>query len=255
MWAPLAEGFAQARAAAERALQLERDLPVGHVALGLVRMNCDWDWQGTDASFRRALELAPGHAEVLRGAAILAGYMGWHDEAVALARRALVLDPRSMRTHRSLGARCLDAGLLDEAEAVLKGAIELDPPGGLLHCWLGRVHLAQGRTREARAAFEREVIRYFYLVGIALVAHAQGRPAESDAALRELTDEFAQENAYQIAEVHAYRGEADLAFQWLGRAYAQHDPGLSGAKSNTLLRILHGDPRWQPLLDKLGLTH
>jgi TolB-like protein/class 3 adenylate cyclase/Flp pilus assembly protein TadD len=251
---PMDQGFAEARAAAARALELEPDLPEGHVALGLVQMNYDWDWHAADASFRRALALAPGNTEVLRGAAVLAGIIGRHDEAVALARRAAILDPLSTSAHRTLGARCLSAGLLDEAEAVIKKAIEINPQGGLLHCWLGRVHLSQGKIVEARAAFEKEVIEFFRVQGLALIGHAQGRRSESDAALRGLIDQYASESAYQVAEVYASRGELDLAFQWLARAHAQHDPGLIGSKSNALLRSLHGDPRWPAFLEKMGLA-
>src|SRR5256714_309604 len=253
-WAPVDEGFGRSRTAAERAIELEQDLAEGYVALGLVQMNYDWDWQAADASFSRALELAPGNAEVLRGAATLAGSVGRHEEAVALARRAVLFDPLSMSAQRSLGAQCLRAGLLDEAEAVVKKTIEFYPQGGLLHCWLGRVHLAQGRIEDARAAFEGEVIEYFHLQGQALAAHAQGRREKSDAALRGLIDKYAQQSAYQVAEVYAYRCEADPAFEWLERAYAQRDPGLSSIKSNALLRNLHGDPRWQAFLEKMGLA-
>ena len=252
--APLDKGFDRARQAAKRALELEPDLAEGYVALGLVQMNYDWDWQGADASFRRALELAPGNAEVMRSAAILAGTVGRYDEAVALARRAVVLDPLSMSAQRSLGALCLRAGLLGEAEAIIKKAIEFHPQGGLLHCWLGRVHLAQGRIEEARAAFDKEVIEYFHLQGLALMEYTQGRREKSDAALRDLIDKYAQESAYQVGEVYAYRGEVDAAFQWLERAYAQHDPGLSSINSNALLRSLRGDPRWQPFLEKMKLA-
>jgi tetratricopeptide (TPR) repeat protein len=149
----------------------------------------------------------------------------------------------------------LSAGLLDEAEAVIKKAIEINPQGGLLHCWLGRVHLSQGKVAEARAAFEREVIEFFRLQGLALIEHAQGRRSESDAAQRGLIDQYAGESAYQVAEVYAFRGEPDLAFQWLARAHAQHDPGLIGSKSNALLGSLHGDPRWQAFLEKMRLAN
>jgi hypothetical protein len=87
-----------------------------------------------------------------------------------------------------------------------------------------------------------------------LAEHAQGRRKKSDAALRDLIDKYAQESAYQVPEVYAYRQEADPAFEWLERAYAQRDPGLSGIKSNALLRSLNGDPRWQPFLAKMGLA-
>jgi len=87
-----------------------------------------------------------------------------------------------------------------------------------------------------------------------VVAYAQGRQAESDNALRQLIDKHAQESAYQVAEVYAYRGETDLAFAWLERAYAQRDPGLSSIRSNALLRNLHGDPRWRAFLEKMRLA-
>ena len=72
-------------------------------------------------------------------------------------------------------------------------------------------------------------------------------------ALSGLIDKYAQQSAYQVAEVYAYRQEADPAFEWLERAYAQRDPGLSSIRSNALLRNLHGDQRWQSFLEKMGL--
>ena len=80
-----------------------------------------------------------------------------------------------------------------------------------------------------------------------------GRKAESDAALRELTQKFAGEWAYQIAEVHAFRGEIDEAFAWLDRAYAQRDGGFSEMKGDPLLKKLEGDPRYNAFLRKLKL--
>jgi hypothetical protein len=102
--------------------------------------------------------------------------------------------------------------------------------------------------------FQREGHDTFRLLGLALVQHARGRSAESDAALRELIDQNAAGGAKQIAEAYAYRGEADLAFEWLERAYAQRDPGTGMVKVAPRLRSLHGDPRWQPFLVKMGLA-
>jgi len=62
------------------------------------------------------------------------------------------------------------------------------------------------------------------------------------------------EAAYQVAEVYAARGEVDLAFAWLERAYDQRDGGLSQMKPDPLLRSLHADPRWFPFLRKMGLA-
>lgn len=77
---------------------------------------------------------------------------------------------------------------------------------------------------------------------------------ESDAALQALIDGFGWTAAYQVAEVHAYRNEADAAFEWLDRAYAQRDPGMVNTATDPLLRPLHGDPRWPTLVRKMGLA-
>jgi len=63
---------------------------------------------------------------------------------------------------------------------------------------------------------------------------------------------FSEEGAFQIAEVYGARGDADAAFAWLERAFEQHDPGLSVLMTAEFLGSLHGDPRWNPFLEKMG---
>jgi hypothetical protein len=61
--------------------------------------------------------------------------------------------------------------------------------------------------------------------------------------------------AYQIALIYAFRGEIDLAFDWLNEAYDDRDPGLTALLISPFLVNLRDDPRWIPLLDKVGLPH
>ena len=248
------EGFGKAREAAERAAALEPDLVEGHVALGWVRLFLDWDWKEADRLFRRALELAPRDTEALRGTAILAEYLGRLDDAIGLLRRAAELDPLSVWAHRSLAACCLRANLLDEAEAAATKALELNPEGGLGYHVLGLVYLTQRRPEEAFEMFRREGHEIFRLFGLVLGHHACGRPGDADVTLEELIEKHAAGGAFQIAEACAYRGEADRAFEWLERAYAQRNPGLGRIKVSPLLKNLYGDLRWQPFLIKMGLA-
>jgi hypothetical protein len=60
--------------------------------------------------------------------------------------------------------------------------------------------------------------------------------------------------AYQLGQIHSTRGETELAFQWLERAYRQRDPGLAEMKCDPAFRSLHSDPRWQPFVRKVGLA-
>ena len=251
-WTPYEEGYRRARKAAERALALEPDLAEGHIALGLVRMGYDWDWPGAEASMRRALELAPGNADVVLAAAVAAGNVGHLDESIALCRRAIALDRLNVHGHRYLGLFSLFAGLLEQAEAALKEALELNPLGGLTYKSLGDVYLVQGRFPEALTAFEKESHDGFRLLGLSMAHHALGQKGPSAAALEQLGE--LPMHAFLNAQANAYCGNVDLAYEWLERAYTQRNAGLCQMKFQPLLRNLHGDSRWQPFLKKMGFA-
>jgi TolB-like protein/class 3 adenylate cyclase/tetratricopeptide (TPR) repeat protein len=252
-WAPAAEAFERARDAAELSLQLNPDQAEGHAVLGLCRLANDRNWRGAEASFRRALELAPGNALVLRHAAMMAACLGRDDEAIALLRRAVTLDPLSVPAQRLLGQRCLYAGLLADAETALHKVLELNPRGGFTHYWLGMNHLAHERRVEALAMFKREVNEVFSLLGLAVGEHALGHRPEAEAALRELVERHSDGAAFQVAGACARLGDADRAFHWLQQADAQRDPGLVEIRAEILLRNLYGDPRWTAFLENMGL--
>ena len=94
-WVGVGEGYGRAREAVERALALEPDLAEGHARMGLIQMVFDWDFRGAEVSTARALELAPGSANALHMAAMLAAMLGRLEEAIELMRRSLELDPLS----------------------------------------------------------------------------------------------------------------------------------------------------------------
>ena len=174
----------------------------------------------------------------------MTGNVGRLDESIALCRRAIALDPLNVHGHRYLGMFSLFAGLLEQAEAALKEALELNPLGGMTYRSLGEVYLTQGRFPEALAAFEKEPHDGFRLLGLAVAHHALRRKPPSSAALEQLSE----------LPVHAYLNAQANAFEWLERAYTQRNAGLSQMKFEPLLRNLHGDPRWQLFLKKMGLA-
>jgi serine/threonine-protein kinase len=72
-------------------------------------------------------------------------------------------------------------------------------------------------------------------------------------ALRQLESKFAEVAAYDVGEVHAYRGETDAAVTWLERAYSQRSDNMIFLKVDPLLRNLRSDPRYKVLLSKMNL--
>lgn len=104
--------------------------------------------------------------------------------------------------------------------------------------------MLQGRAAEATAEAARETTDWTRRFALALTRWGENRRAESNAALEELIRSNADTAAYQIVQVHAFRGEADRSFEWLERALRQRDPGLITMKTDPLLDRLHADARW-----------
>jgi TolB-like protein/cytochrome c-type biogenesis protein CcmH/NrfG len=252
-WAPVGEAFERARGAAQRALSVEPDLAEGYAVIGRIQMGYDWNWHDAEASLARALELAPGNPQVLRQAGALNTVLGRLDDAIELNRRALEQDPLSAQTYHNLAVALDAANRFAEAETAYRKALELTPQRPATHAYLSLILLAQGRGDEALAMAQRESHATFGPFALAIVNHALGHTAESDAAQGELIQKRAEHAAYQIAEAHAARGEFDTAFEWLERACAQRDPGFMAINRSRYLRPLRGDPRWGPLLKQVGL--
>jgi len=253
-WAPVAEGYARAREAVKRGLSLEPDLAEGHVENARIAMQYDWDWRGAEASIRRALELAPGNARGLRMAGSIALNQGHFKQAIALIRQALEQDPLSASAYSNLATALHAEDSFEESEHAFQKALELAPQSTFARAFFSMTLLSQGRGEEALAEAMREPDEVIRLWALGIIQHALGRREDSDKSLRDLIERGAADAAFQIAEFHAARGEADAAFEWLERAYTQRDGGLTLMKTRPRFRFLHGDPRWDALLKKVGLA-
>jgi len=250
---PSKEAYQKARAAAEKALALDSNLADANAAFGWIKATYDWDWAGADAAYQRALILEPGNAMVVRSAGGLAATLGRLDEALALHRRAVGLDPLSAAARMNLGIYAYYAGQFDEALAALRKSVELSPAIPVVHHVVARVYLAQGRPHEALAEIQQESEPVWRLFGQALVYHDLGKKKEADEALREFIAKHSDDSAYQVGSAYAYRGETENVFEWLDKAYAQRDTGLSEVKVDPLLNNIRSDRRYAAFLKKLRL--
>jgi TolB-like protein/Tfp pilus assembly protein PilF len=234
-----------------KAAELDPDLGDVHYGYGLLKFQFDWDWTGADAAFRRALELNPGDAKTVTTAGAVAAVMGRNEDALLLLRRSMALDPLRSGVHHAYAGVAHQLGRFAEAEIAYRRALELVPLRPETHYGLALLRISQSKTEEALAEIELETHPVWKPAGLALALHAAGRRPQADAALAEFIANHASVAAYQIAQVHAFRGEKDQAFEWLDRAYAQRDSGLTEVKSDALLRNLHGDPRYTAFLRKM----
>ena len=249
-----AEGFRKARDDAERAIVLDPALASAYLALAATQINYDWDWDAAKTSITKAAALEPGSVDVFRLRSYLCRTVGNLDQAIKLYEQAVALDPLRSNSYSGMGYLLFMASRYDEARATLQKALDLNPQVALVHLTLAKIFIAQGKPQQALAEIEKEPSGWGKLTGEALAYHALGREQDSNAALDNLMAKFGERGAYQVAQVYAYRGEANKSFEWLEHAYQQRDPGLSEISSDPLFKNLRHDPRYTALLTKLGLA-
>jgi len=247
------EAQARARAAIDRALALAPEHAEALLLLAQAQAFQDRDWAAAEATARRALALEPGNAMILANVAQMFAYRGRTDEGERLLRQSLAIDPLSSRAHSALGGLLRNAGRSAEAEENYRKALELTPQRITGHFMLAELLSARGEFDAALVEARLEPGEWGRLTGLSSTHWRAGRRAESDAALAELDAKFAKSCAFQLAALHAERGNADEAFRWLDVADVERDMGVYLVMCEPLFRGLHGDPRWLPFLRKVGL--
>jgi serine/threonine protein kinase len=259
-WIPGSQGMEDSEKALKKARELAHarrlnpDLPEAHRSLGNIYEEFDWDWSAARAQYQRAQELEPDDL-------ISAGHLAWLnegmygrlDQGIEIERQLIERDPLDITAHSWLSRQLLLAGRYEEAVTAARHVVLLNPSYASSYSNLAYTLLYVGRLDEALAAAREEADEPLRLQTLPVVFWALGRKAESDAALNELETKYANSSAYSMAEVYAYRGEIDSAFQWLDRAYRQRDIGMTWVRVDPLLQNLHKDQRYKAVLVKMKL--
>jgi serine/threonine protein kinase/Flp pilus assembly protein TadD len=245
--------FALAHDAAEKALELAPQFVDAYRARAQFRLET-LDFAGARSDSETALSLAPGESTVqsLYGAQIAA--FGKIPQAISAMKKAIDLDPLSGYAWANVGLLQTITHDYPAARASIERALAINPSADAFHFALGQLDLLQDRLAEAQTEFQKQGAEGNRRMGVAMVEHASGHEKQSQAALKELIAKNAGDMAYQVADVYAWRGEKDKAFEWLERAYQQRDSGLNGIAWDPLLSNLKGDPRYSALLAKLELS-
>jgi TolB-like protein/Tfp pilus assembly protein PilF len=251
---PFDSGFARARDAANRAIELEPGLAEAWLPLANITATVDLDITKARAQFERALTLDPGNAEVQGTYSNFALTIGLTDKAIEAGSKAVQLDPIAPRPHTALANAYYGARRYNEALAVARRAERLDPNYPGVHGGIGYVLLETGDLEGARAEFDKELIEWQRLTGLALTDAKLGRHDQAHAQLATAIARLGEAAAYQYAEINAQLGRSDEAFRWLEVARRIKDPGLSILTIDPLMDPLRKDPRFSTLTRELGLA-
>jgi TolB-like protein len=254
------EAFPKAKAAAEKALEIDRDLAEAHASLAMVKFTYEWDWAGAEKGFEQAIDLSPSYPTAHHWYALLLASLGRLDQALTEIRRAQQLDPFSAAMKSAEAWRVHAAARrYDLALEELRKAIELDPKNFLPHNRLGLVYVLTGRHAEGiaelqRALPQREFSPHF-LADLGSAYALAGRKAEARNVLKTLTERSRQTyvSPYRLALIHAPLGEKETAIKLLQQAFEQRDIGILQLKVEPRLDPLRDDPRFRDLLRRMNL--
>jgi TolB-like protein/DNA-binding winged helix-turn-helix (wHTH) protein/Tfp pilus assembly protein PilF len=248
------EAYPKAKAAAIKALDLDKTLAEAHTSLAFSLDAFDWDWQSAENEFRRAIELNTGYATAHHWYAWHLSEMGRNSEAIAEMKKAENLDPLSLIISADMAEILLVAHLNDEAVEQSRRTIDMDPHFGIAHYELGQAFVQKHSYDEAIAEFQKAIeLSGGSIPCTSNLAYAYAVSNKRNEAVKILNDLLTRStrNASEIALMYVGLGEKDQAVKWLERAYGEHfNPSILVRPAFDPLR---SDPRFQNLVHRIGL--
>ncbi len=242
--------------AAGHAVRLDPALGEAHCLLAHLKALWEFDWDGAEDEFRRAIELSPSSADAYDLYGRLCAALERFDEALVLQRKAQELDPLAHRL--DVATTLLRAGRYAEAEVEAAHALDFDPEHDRAHATLGWAYFKQGRTEAGLAELERAVdlspdnTQWLAQLGQALALAGRTEDAREILHRLEARDTSGFITPYHIAFVYTGLGEHDRALDLLEQAFEERASAVYGIKGSFLFAPLRQHPRFQALLEKIN---
>ncbi|MBI4429017.1 MAG: tetratricopeptide repeat protein, partial [Ignavibacteriales bacterium] len=251
------EAMRKAKEAALKAAQLDPDLSDTHTALGLVKLSFEWDWQGAEKDFRRALELNPNSADAHHWYSHLHMALGRPDESFRHVLRGLELDPVNGQMHIHLAWYYLITRHDDKLLETYRETIELFPDDPIIYAYLAQSYTRQGKYDlalvEAKKSVEKSRNNTNRVTMLAGVYASMGNEQEARGMLQKLSETSRYVSPLALASVYLALGDKSNAFKFLERAYEDRVAGMAYLKVDPGWDSLRSDPRFQDLVRRMNL--
>lgn len=251
------EVMPRARAAAERAVQLDQSLPEAHSALALVRAWYDWDFAAGEREFRRAIELNPNNADAHRVYGDFLIVRQQFDRALGEKKRAEQLDPLSVPASWDVARAYFYAGRYAEAEQAARKTLELDDKFANVYQLRAQIAAIQHRLPDAVALAKQTIAlgghKPLYVSTLGYIEALAGDRAQAEAAIAELNASPSYTLPLFLARVNAALGNRDQAEAWLEKLYSERSESIVWLRVDPTLQSLRDDPRFVALAKRVGI--
>lgn len=254
---PPKDAYPEARRMVQKALSLDNELAEAHTSLALIKFQYDWDWEGSEHEFKKAIELNPNYAPAHHFYADMLKAQGRFDEALEQIKLAQELDPLSLAISTGVGHVLYLSRRYDESIEAYTRAVELDPNFMQTHLWFGRPYLQKGMHSEAIAELQKAVsLSGESTIALAMLGHAlasAGKKEEADRVMQKLIERSRSQYvpSYWIAVVYnGFRDKANV-IAWLEKAYGERSSWLAWAKVEPRFDWLRGDPAFDSIIERV----
>ena len=255
---PAKEILPKAKAALDKALELDDTLAEAHANAASMAFWFEWDWKAAENHFKKALALNPGMASCRAWYAWYQLAMGRFDEAISEIKKAQELDPLMPLFYATGTGIHFTVGKLDEAMDQFHKAIELDPNFGLAYFHVGRVYYLKGMMEEAISAFQKSLGLVPYSgwaeCGLGMIYHLQGEKEKAENLLEELIERKKKMyvSSVCIALLCHDLGKPELAYEFYEKAFEERDILMPLIKVHPEHEKHRSDPHFKALLKKMG---
>lgn len=249
----------RARAAAEKALELDDGLAEAHNSLALIKMYFDWDYAGAEAEFKRAIALNPGSASIYMWHGWFLGLTGKFDESLKELRRARELDPLAAPNTNAIGVVLHWSGQTDRAIEQFKDVLELNPDYPVTIAFLAEAYVGKGDLSSAVATIEKLASTAMDPQALSVMGYVYAKAGDRDGAFR-ILEKFAELSdkeyvpAINFAHIYAGLGDDEKAIQSLEKACDERASWIPFIKVDRKLDSLRSDRRFAKLLQRAGFS-
>ena len=258
-FAPAAEAYQQARAAALRALELDPDLAEAKTSLAYSTLLYQWDWKGAEQGFREAIALNPNYASAHHFYSICLLTAGRQEEALAEIQRAQELDPLSLIITSVHGWIFYEERQYDQATEYFGKTLEMDSQYVPALLDLGECHLRRGDSQKALEQFQkaRSVDGDTSRV-LADIAQAYAQSGQQSSALKivkQLEEPSSSRfvSPWDLSFVYAALGDKARAIQMLDKSIDQKVGWVTSLGVDPGFDSLRTDPRFEKLKQRVGI--